>query len=148
MTKLIDYALSFLGTPYIWAGNHPAYGYDCSGLVQEILASVGLDPKGDQTAQALYDHFIKEGDEHWSPLAGSLMFYGKDKQSITHVAFCISAHQVIEAGGGGSRSVDLASSVKEGGFVRLRPVDHRKDLVSVIRPKYADWINQMELPLG
>lgn len=150
MKELIAYAKTFLNVPYIWGGTHPAFGLDCSEFVQHVLASVGMDPKGDQTAQALFNHFINGnfGDEVWKPLAGSLMFYGHDKSTISHVALCISEHQLIEAGGGGSNCTDLSKSIASRAMVRLRPIDHRKDLVAVINPRFPEWLRQMELPLG
>ena len=56
MQTLTNYAKSFIGKPYSWAGETPMGGFDCSGLVQTILRSVGLDPAGDQSAQALMDY--------------------------------------------------------------------------------------------
>lgn len=44
-------AFSYLRVPYIWGGDSDK-GLDCSGLVQLIFEPVGLDPNGDQTAQA------------------------------------------------------------------------------------------------
>jgi lipoprotein Spr len=149
MKQLIEYAKSFLGTAYIWGGNHPSYGYDCSGFVQEVLASVGCDPKGDQTAQMLYDYFLLEGDEIWGPKTGALMFYGSSKERIYHVAFCINEYQIIEAGGGDSSCTDLSRAIAKNAFVRLRPSDHRfKERVGVLLPRYPDWVKQLELPLG
>ena len=130
----IFYAKSFLGKPYIWGGDDPIRGFDCSGLVQEILASVGVDPKGDQTAQALYGAFddcvVPE------PLAGCLAFYGRDLDHISHVAFCISDHQVIEAAGGGSKTKTVEDAVKHNAFIRIRPVKHRLDFLCVVMPRY------------
>jgi cell wall-associated NlpC family hydrolase len=148
MTELIEYAKKFIGVSYIWGGSHPSLGFDCSGLIQHILASVGMDPKGDQTAQALFNHFIKEGDEIWEPKIGALMFYGKDKDSITHIAMCVSEHQIIEAGGGGSNTTDLSKAIASEAYVRLRPVDHRKDVLGILMPSYPGWVRQMELKLG
>jgi cell wall-associated NlpC family hydrolase len=58
MDLLIQYAMSFIGVPYRWGGSNPITGFDCSGLVQEILKSVYMDPPGDQTAEALYQYFL------------------------------------------------------------------------------------------
>ena len=97
MHTLISYALSFVGTPYIWGGASPDQGFDCSGLVQEILRAAGEDHKGDQTAQALYNHFDKNGD-YGKLMAGSLVFFGKDTKHISHVGFMIDEYRMIEAG--------------------------------------------------
>ncbi|MFC1535727.1 NlpC/P60 family protein, partial [Candidatus Neomarinimicrobiota bacterium] len=35
-------AFHFVGLPYLWGGDDAVAGYDCSGLVIEILKSVGL----------------------------------------------------------------------------------------------------------
>lgn len=149
MKQLIEYAKSFLGIAYIWGGSHPAYGLDCSGLVQEILASVGLDPSGDQTAQMLWDYFLLEGDEIWGPKTGALMFYGKSKDHISHVAFCLNQYQIIEAGGGDSSCTDLSRAIAKSAFVRLRPSDHRlSERQGILLPRYPDYLKQMELPLG
>ena len=53
-------AFSHLGKPYIWGGDGTKKyfgGLDCSGLIQLIFEPVGLDPKGDQTAQAFYNYY-------------------------------------------------------------------------------------------
>lgn len=136
MKTLYDYALSFLGQPYAWGGDDPVDGYDCSGLVQEILASVGADPAGDQTAQTLYEHFRRQG-RITTPQLGALVFYGENRNAITHVAFCLDRHRVIEAGGGGSKTKTRADAARQNAFVRIRPYDHRKDVLAVWMPEYV-----------
>ena len=54
---LTMYFQSCLNIPYKWGGNNPIQGYDCSGFVQEALATINLDPIGDQTSHSLYDIF-------------------------------------------------------------------------------------------
>ena len=130
----IQYAFSLLGLPYRWGGDDPMGGFDCSGLVQEILASVGLDPAGDQSAQMLYDYFKPISQSVMSP--GALAFYGKDVKSITHVAYIVGGRSVIEAGGGGSATTSLDSAIKQNAYTRVRPIDHRKDRVAVLMPRY------------
>lgn len=36
-----QYALKFIGTPYVWGGNDPSRGIDCSGLVQNMFGAFG-----------------------------------------------------------------------------------------------------------
>lgn len=118
--EITAYARQFVGTPYIWGGDDPINGYDCSGLVQELLASVGLDPSGDQTADALAKHFSKES----LPEAGNLVFWPKEGRK-THVAILINCDQVIEAGGGGSRTKTQADAIRDNGYIRIRPLNYR-----------------------
>lgn len=127
---LVDYALSWLGTPYIWGGDDFA-GFDCSGLVQEILSSVGMDPPGDQTADSLMHMFT---NRIAAPQPGALAFYGTP--NATHVAFCIDNFRVVEAGGGGSKTLTVADASRQNAFVRIRPFDQRKDLNCIVMPPY------------
>ncbi len=132
-----NYAASFLGLPYIWGGDHPMNGYDCSGLVQEILASIGLDPQGDQTAQTLYTELQIGGAVAATPRVGGVLFFGKNLQNITHVAYCMSETEMIEAGGGGSKTKTTKDAIAQKAFVRIRPISRRKDLVACLMPNYT-----------
>lgn len=136
MELLRAYALSFVGKPYIWGGDDPIRGVDCSGLVQEILASVGMDPPGDQTAQALFNHFEKSASWNKHGL-GALVFYGQSVTKITHVAFMVDQYRIIEAGGGGSTTTTVQAAIDQNAFVRIRLLSRRPDVVAVLKPNYA-----------
>lgn len=132
----IEYAKRLIGTPYRWGGDDPMAGFDCSGLVQEVLMSVGMDPPGDQTAQALYDHFIKAGAKFGTPQPGALYFYGKSPKEIIHVGFGIEGISMIEAGGGGAKTLTVEDAIRQNAFVRVRPYNSRRDLVGTL---ILDW---------
>ncbi len=135
MQIILAYAMQFVGKPYGWGQEGPAQ-FDCSGLVQEILRSVGMDPVGDQTAQTLYDHFEKKGT--WESYgAGSLAFYGKSHNQITHVAMMLDKYRVIEAGGGGSKTLTQEDAARDKAYVRVRLLKYRPDLIAVIKPQYV-----------
>lgn len=133
---IIDYAKSFIGKPYRWGGNGPL-GFDCSGFVQEVLASVGLDPKGDQSAQALYDYFTINGrllivD---TPSGGDLVFYGENPKRISHIALMLNDWQQIGANSGDSTCTDLVNAERLGAMVKVRPWNYRKDFIAFVRIK-------------
>lgn len=131
-----DYALALChGIPYKWGGSNSLTGFDCSGLVQEILSSIGQDPPGDQTAQGLYDYFFKNGFVNVLGL-GALAFYGKDIKSITHVVFMLDDFSAIGANGGGSQIKTFEDAEKMNAFIKIRPINYRKDLVAVVMPNY------------
>ena len=135
---LYDYAMSFIGKPYIWGGDDPILGYDCSGFVQEILEAAGVDPKGDQTAQGLYNHFYKVDYGRYQVREfGSLAFYGKDFKRITHIAFCLDTETIIEAGGGGTRTNNAEDAARQNAYIRVRPLRRRSDLIVCIKPRYS-----------
>lgn len=134
---LSEYALKFVGRPYIWGGDGSgkcAGGFDCSGLVLECLWAFGILPNGDMTAQGIYD--ILYGQLIWStPGRGKekpddVLFFGKDAKHITHVAIALGNGLMVEAGGGGSKCKTVATST---GMVRVRPIASRMDLVAVLR---------------
>jgi cell wall-associated NlpC family hydrolase len=64
---------------------------------------------------------------------GALCFYGKP-EDITHVGVALTQRTMIEAGGGGSKTLTLEDAIKQNALVRLRPIRRRSDLVAVIAP--------------
>ena len=119
----LEYALSFIGVNYEWGGNN-AQGFDCSGYVCEILRPSGLiGNKEDLTAAAIHNKF--KSKVVGSPSLGCLVFYGRDIRRITHVAFMITEDIILEAGGGGSSTIDAESADKANAFVRARPYNYR-----------------------
>lgn len=135
---LRDYALRFVGKPYIWGGDDPIAGFDCSGLVIELLTAAGVFPYGyDAPSRQILIDLIARGAQKTSyPQFGSICFYGKNPDTITHVAFCMDKETIIEAGGGGSANTTAEVSIKTNGFVRFRPLSFRKDLLVICNPSY------------
>ena len=136
MDVLIRYAMSFVGLPYRWGGDDAINGFDCSGFVQEVLASVGMDPKGDQTAHGLYQHFKVSGGQRRVLMRGSLCFFGSSATRITHVGFALDGWRMIEAGGGGSNTKTKDDAARHNAYIRIRPVLSRSDLIEAILPPY------------
>lgn len=135
---LYDYAMSMVGRVYIWGGDDPS-GFDCSGLTIEILQSCGVFPHGDDTtAQGLLDYYQSKGRGIYQthPRFGSLVFFGKAQSSVTHVGFALDRFRMLEAGGGGPHVKTVEDAIKYNAFIRIRPVDTRKDRVAIIRPSY------------
>ncbi|XKH58293.1 NlpC/P60 family protein (plasmid) [Citricoccus nitrophenolicus] len=40
---IVEAAKKHLGTPYVWGGNSPSQGFDCSGLVKYVMKELGVD---------------------------------------------------------------------------------------------------------
>lgn len=135
LTTLGLIAISFVTTPYIWGGSNSIEGLDCSGFVQKVLEEVGIDPPGDQTAQGLYNHFVKIGKQC---IVGpdSLLFFGKSPNKITHIAIALTKEVMIEAGGGDSRTKTREDAIKKEARVRIVPIAKRKDLLDAFRITY------------
>lgn len=138
----VRYCWSLLHRFYRWGGDNPAEGYDCSGAIQDVLAAVGLDPPGDQTAQMLWDHFKEAslplpssvGPRFFDIPPGALVFFGKSVARITHIGMSIGFGIMFEAGGGGSATTSPEKAIAQKAFLRLRPISRRGDLVAILDP--------------
>jgi len=114
-----EYAWRLVGTPYIWGGNDPMRGFDCSGFVIEVLKAVGRLPyQGDWIARDLYGIF----PSRHRPERGCLVFWGGSIDTINHVEFCLNEHISIGASGGGSKILALADAVEHDAFIKPRPI--------------------------
>ncbi len=146
--KMVINKLLYL--PYKWGGENPIPfigedvstddpGYDCSGYVQELLKSVGLDPLHDQTSQALHDHFSIESIGEKNKIKfGTLLFFGRTPDRIRHVAMAVSGKFMTEAAGGGRTTRTLCDAVQQKAFIRIRAISRRTDLVGVYYPRELD----------
>lgn len=118
----VQIAWALYGNPYLWGGDDPMAGFDCSGFVIEILKGVGLLPhKGDWTAEDLYRMF--KSREVLVPQKGCLAFWGATK--MTHIEFCLDELFCIGAGGGGSQTNTLADAIRQNAFIKVRPNSYR-----------------------
>jgi hypothetical protein len=82
----VSWALSQIGTPYVWGGETPGVGFDCSGLVQAAYAVAGLSLP--RVAQDQYDASPKLAPG--ALLApGDLVFFGAGPGSIDHVGLFV-----------------------------------------------------------
>ncbi|MBU3187986.1 C40 family peptidase [Clostridium bowmanii] len=87
---VIDYAESFLGTPYEWAATGPNT-FDCSGFVQYVYAHFGVS-----TGRSTYDQ-ITHGTyvSRKNLQAGDLVFFGSG--SPHHVGIYVGNNSYIHA---------------------------------------------------
>jgi cell wall-associated NlpC family hydrolase len=82
----VSWALSQIGTPYVWGGETPGVGFDCSGLVQAAYAVAGVALP--RVAQDQYDATPKLAPG--AVLApGDLVFFGGGPDSIDHVGLFV-----------------------------------------------------------
>jgi cell wall-associated NlpC family hydrolase len=87
----IEAAKSQLGVPYVWGGETPGVGFDCSGLVQWSWAQAGVSLPRTSGAQFAATTQISLADIE----PGDLLFYGPDGSD--HVAMYIGGGEMIEA---------------------------------------------------
>jgi cell wall-associated NlpC family hydrolase len=105
----VDWALAQVGTPYIWGGETPGVGFDCSGLVQAAYKVAGITLP--RVAQDQFDATAKLGpDEPLEP--GDLVFFGGGTTDVTHVGIYVGVQ------GGQAVMVDAPHT---GADVRVEP---------------------------
>jgi cell wall-associated NlpC family hydrolase len=92
---IVQFALSYLGYPYVWAGNSP-YGFDCSGFTQfVILNTLGIDighaVEGQPYAGGAWVDY-----GYWQP--GDLIFFQNTyRAGISHVGIYLGDGLFIHA---------------------------------------------------
>ena len=93
--NLIDTALLYLNTPYLWGGKTP-FGIDCSGFTQMVYKLNGYRLKRDASQQVEQGEalsFIEESEP------GDLAFFDNAEGDITHVGIIMKDNYIIHAHG-------------------------------------------------
>ncbi len=95
--NLLDYAMQFLGTPYVWGGNSLTKGVDCSGFVQQVFKKYGYSTP--RVSRDMAKTYKKVSASEAKP--GDLVFYHNLKTGVVdHVAIYIGNGKVIHARNG------------------------------------------------
>ncbi len=96
-TNMIDYAMRYLGTPYVWGGNSLSRGVDCSGFVQQVFKAYGYSlPRVSRDMARTYSAVSRSEAK-----AGDLVFYHNLKTGVVdHVAIYIGNGKIIHANNG------------------------------------------------
>ncbi len=96
-TNMIDYAMKYLGTPYVWGGNSLSRGVDCSGFVQQVFKAYGYStPRVSREMARTYSAISRSEAK-----AGDLVFYHNLKTGVVdHVAIYIGNGKIIHANNG------------------------------------------------
>lgn len=90
--EVVDFALKYIGTPYVSGGNSLKSGVDCSGFVQQVYKQfdVNLD-RSSRSQYASNGSSVKKADLK----PGDLVFYGYS--SVNHVAIYIGDGKIVHA---------------------------------------------------
>lgn len=97
-TNMIDFAMKYLGTPYVWGGNSLTRGVDCSGFVKQVFANFGYTemPRTSREMAARYSKISASEAK-----AGDLVFYHNLRTGVVdHVAIYIGNGRIIHANNG------------------------------------------------
>lgn len=134
--ELVAYATNLIGTPYVWGGNTPEQGLDCSGLLYYIQKKAGSEVE-DMTASG-YSTIGKKIDIGQKK-PGDFLFFGRP---VTHCAIYIGNGYMIESRGGRKNTAD-----NPGMGVVKSLVSRRSDL-SCIRRVWTEYNEALTYSIG
>lgn len=92
--EVVDYALKFVGNPYVWGGTSLTKGADCSGFVYSIYGGFGYKLERVSKDQAkTAGKKVSESEI----LPGDLIFYANSRGTVNHVAIYIGNGKIVHA---------------------------------------------------
>ncbi len=122
---LVRYAERYISTHYSWGGDDPS-GFDCSGIVVEVLQAFGvIGRKEDLTAAGLY---LRSTPSKMYQI-GDLAFFKDKNGKVYHVemlAYVIGTKFfTIGASGGTSKTITKEDAIRDNAFIKVRPLEER-----------------------
>ena len=90
--QIVNYALQFVGNPYVYGGNSLTNGTDCSGFTSLVFANFGISLPRSSYSQGDVGVYVNPSNRQ----IGDLVLYGYDGQ-ISHAALYIGNNQVVHA---------------------------------------------------
>lgn len=91
--QIVNYALQFLGNPYVWGGTSLTKGADCSGFTMSVYAHFGIGLPHYSGSQAGMGKAVKSSEMR----PGDLIYYADSKGTINHVSMYIGNGQIVHA---------------------------------------------------
>lgn len=91
--QIVNYALQFVGNPYVWGGTSLTKGVDCSGFTMQVLGHFGISLPHYSGSQAKMGKEVSS--KNMRP--GDLIFYTNSRGVVNHVAMYIGNGQIVHA---------------------------------------------------
>jgi hypothetical protein len=99
--RVLDSADDYLGTRYLWGGDSPQAGFDCSGFVQYVYRRQGV--RLPRTSRQMVSAGVPVATNVDALRPGDLLFFAGDYRTIDHVAIYAGGGTIIhssQSGGG------------------------------------------------
>ncbi len=90
---VVNYALQFVGNPYVWGGNSLTNGCDCSGFVHQVYKYFGYNLVR-YSLSFLYEGVPVDKEDI---MPGDIVVYPRNSEGIGHVAIYIGNGKIVEA---------------------------------------------------
>lgn len=113
--SIISYAQQYMGIPYLYAGNTPNKGFDCSGFVSYVFQHFNINLPRSSSGYKNIGEKLAPGD---FKIGDILVFYGyKNKTIIGHLGIICEANgmqsKFIHASSGKAGSVTISELASE-----------------------------------
>lgn len=86
---------AYVGVPYVWGGNTPHEGFDCSGFTKYVFAKYGITLP--RTAREQVKAGIAIPTDFRALRPGDIMLFAEPGQAISHVAIYAGNGRIIHA---------------------------------------------------
>jgi len=90
--SLLNYAESYMGTPYVWGGTSPS-GFDCSGFTQYVFAHFGVNLY--RTSEEQFAQGLSVPESQLT--LGDLVFFSTYAPGASHVGIYIGNNLMVDA---------------------------------------------------
>lgn len=115
---------SYIGVKYVWGGNSPGEGFDCSGFTKFVFAKYGVTLPRTSREQARVGTAVPPDFASLRP--GDLMLFAEPGEAISHVAIYAGNGRILHAsssvGGVGYTDLETGSEWFVDYFVAARRV--------------------------
>lgn len=91
--QIVNFALRYVGNPYVWGGTSLTNGADCSGFVQSVMKNFGISLPRVSRDQANSGRAVTSSQMR----PGDLIFYANSSGTVNHVAMYIGNGQIVHA---------------------------------------------------
>ena len=92
-TQLVNFALQYVGNPYVWGGTSLTNGIDCSGFTMQVMKQFGVSLPHYPGSQAKMGKAVTSSEMR----PGDLIFYANSGGTVNHVAIYIGNGQIVHA---------------------------------------------------
>jgi cell wall-associated NlpC family hydrolase len=93
--QVLSTADKYVGTKYVWGGNTPSQGFDCSGFTKYVFAKQGWTLPRTSREQSRVGEGIP--NDFGSLRPGDLMFFAEPGEAISHVAIYVGDGVIIHS---------------------------------------------------